>query len=433
MNITDNKTPLTQSYLKDTLVANAKRYKKDIFYLRENRFNPMGRVKPICTVLQISCIKALSSAFSALAGLSSQDISSGRYISCTHLCHSSRNWQSGEYSITDSQRSYSATSWTTGIPTPGHTANISMEIRQEIPQQFTDSTRQVAKELLSKSRVNVHCNDRHRYDRSYDLWTSGWCCRWIYSQAATRQTFICSHYFQRRPYWPIAWSGTAERQCARDNRSMAFLGKYPGKTASNYCYWQNTSPAGRGILRQRYNQETRRKEDSLCHCRQNDQTTQKSDAICQLLRIRQRMGSGRIFIFTVPLESTSSLYSHSQTQRAGTGRYPAETFHHGALHISQSVGYWKSWTYTGISLSLLLRQGLSGTLDKRVQKHSQYGKDSKPVLLGKCCIHRNDFLGIRSGACVSAPLPAKRISAMEYFHTSQRTLVAASGMHKERQ
>lgn len=304
-------------------MKDAKRNTQDTFYLREDRLNPLGRIKLIRSILQISWAKTLPANICTMAGLQSQSISSRGSFSGTYIFSCHRHWENRELAITHPQWAYTAATGTTRISASGYFTNVSLAFRQISSEKFANSTQQSKEAPLSFTWAAIQRDNRYRYNGSYDLRAPRGCCRWIYSQEAARQTFLCSHYFQRRPYWTIAWSRTAERQCTCNNRGMAFPRKHYRKTTINNCDQQNTDSARWRILRQRYNQKARRNKDSLCHCCQNDSAIEKSNAFRQISRIRRRMGSGRICLLSVQLGSSSSFRGNSQATQVRTGRYPA--------------------------------------------------------------------------------------------------------------
>ena len=411
-------------------MKDAKRDTKNIFYLRKNRFNPLGRIKPIRTVLQIFRTTTFSPNICTLARLQSQSISSSRPFSGTYVFSCNRHRKNREFTIADSQWAYTTASGITRVPSPGYITHFSLAFRQIAPQQFTNSTRQSKETPLLFTWTAIQCNNRHRHNCSDDLWASRGSCSWIYSQATTWQTLICPDNFQRRPYWTIAWSGTTERRRSRYNRSMAFSRKHPGQIAFNNRNQQNTGSAGWSILRQRHNKEARRQREPLCHCCQDDATIEKSNAFRQISRICRRLGSSRICLFPVQLEPASPFRCNPQASQIRVGRYSTETLHNRPLYLSQSFGRGQSRSYTRIGVSFLLRQGISRTLTAGIQKRSEHGQNSNTELLGEFRLYGNDSLGIRFGSCVSVSLFAERIPALEYFYASQGTLVVASRMRK---
>ncbi len=154
--ITDANMLLTQPYKNDTYMTNVQGAAKNRFYIREKRFDPLGRTDSICAVLQIIESKAPPATLCALARIPSQKILSRRSFACSHIRHCRRDWQNRKYPVSCSQRFYSASFRPAGIPSQGYLKNFSLEIQFREYSESSTRPRQIQNSSVSTAGNNLH-------------------------------------------------------------------------------------------------------------------------------------------------------------------------------------------------------------------------------------------------------------------------------------
>lgn len=420
----DDRTLLTQTVHFGIIVKDAKRTTKIQIYLRSYRPNSLGWTKPFCTVLQIIELKTLPPALCALAPISSKDVSSCRPFSCSHIRHSSRHWKNSEYSITHSQRSHPSDSGPAQLSSSGHLKDFPLEIQLAKPPKSPTSTRQISDRNIPSSWATLFCHHRCGYDSVDCFWTSGVSPDGLQSQIPW-ETFLCSTNLQRRQNRFLSITGVKTWQCPSFKRGMDILRTHHRKIAQHYGFLQNPHSSGCILLQWKDSTTFRREKYRICHCCQNVKTTEVANCLFPLPRICQRLGSNRIYFPSVKFQKGASFYCYKTTKSLGTRRSSKKPFHIQKLCLSQSFSN-QSGSYSRRCLAILLQQGLSRTFTSGVQKFFFHGSNSNPQLPGKCHLYGDHSLGIRYCLSLSKLLSARKITTLEYFNTSQRTLVATS-------
>ncbi len=415
---------IPQSSLKVRFVEYAKRPKKIQIYIRCYWLNPLGRAKPFFTVLQISEPQILSPAPNSLAPLPPQELSSCRPFLVSYLCNSSRYWKNSKYSIAYSQWAYPANSWASRVSSPGYLENFSLEIQFTNTSKSSTFSRQIPKPAIQSPWTGLFLHHRCRYDSFDCLWTSR-----VHQDGLQPQipweAFLRSPYFQRRPLWTFTGDGAKSWQCLSNHWSMELFRTYHREIAKHNHLIQNPHSAGCVILQQRYHPLIRRETCRICHCCQNAQTAKVTDSLCQLPRIYKRLGSSRVYISSSQFQKRTSFYRHKAPQAPGTRRGTKKPFYLQRLCLPQGLGY-QLRPYPRSGLAILLQQRLSRTSASGIQELFLHGSNSNQEFLGKCRLHGDNPLGIRSGFGLSKLVPAGRSSRLEYLNPSQRTLVASS-------
>lgn len=428
----DDKMLYPQPYKFVMLVEYAQRSPKVSFSLRENRVDSLGRIESFYPVLQIFRSTLLSSTSRSMAALFPSEILSGRSSPGSYLCHRSWHRPNREYPIPSLQRIDSPPSRSARIPSPRYPKNIPMAIQQNTSDISANSSRQIQKRAGPTVKFAVQRRYRCRYNQPDYVWPSrrrG--CR-LSAQKASWQILLCADYFQRGQNGLKFGHGTALRQRQSLHRGMAVFGANPQQTPFDHSGQSHTTQTGRRFLRQGYYTTPGREKLGICHCCQNDNTSQRTDGLCSLSRIRPRMGSRRVYIYSFSLEQRTSFRGYPQTTGHRTRGHSETSFYFQALHLSQSIGRRQPCTHSRICLSFLLRQGIPRTPLAGIQRFIQHGSDSYPKLLGQCRLHGNDPMGLRSGLGFSIPVFAQRSSTLEYIHITPRVVVVASRMGQKR-
>lgn len=422
---------LTQPYKNDTYMTNAKRPAKNRFYIREKRFNPLGRTDSICAVLQIAKSKTPPATLCALARIPSQTILSRRPFAYPYIRHYRRDRQNRKYPVSYSQWLYSASFRPAGIPSQGYFKNFLMEIQfRESPEPST-RPRQIQRSAVSTAGNNLLSHYRRGYDSADCLWASRISSNGLQPQIP-RETLLRPAHFQRRPDWPFSINATKTRQSSPCQGGSGIFRAGYRKTAQYYSFIQNPHAPRRFFLRQRNNTIFRREKHKIRYSCQNLRSAEITDALCPLPRIYQRLGSSGFYLSGLKLQERTPFCRHQAAQITGTGRSATKPFYFQELRLSQGFNY-QLRNYSGSSLALLLQQRLPGTFTSRIQKFFLYGSNSHQKFLGKRRLYGDDSLGIRFNNSFSIPMFTQRASALEYFNASQRALVAAGRMGQARQ
>jgi len=265
-------------------MENAKRTEKIPFYIRENRFNSMGRIKPICTVLQIFRPALLPAALCPLAILSPSQLSSLRSFSIPHLCHCSRYRKNREYPITHSQWPHSSNFRFARIPTQGYLKNIPLEVQLARSSKSSICPRQIQSRIVSSFGTILFRNHRCGYD-SFDCFRTSRVFPYGLQPQIPWEALLCPAHFQRRPPWAFPGDGAKSRQCLSNHWGMEFLRTYHRETTKHNRIFQNSHSAGCVILQQRHYPLIRRETYRIRHCCQNAQTAKITNSLCPLPRI----------------------------------------------------------------------------------------------------------------------------------------------------
>lgn len=422
---------LTQPYKNDTHMTNAQRPAKNQFYIREKRFNPLGRTDAICAVLQIIESKTPSATLCALARIPSQKVLSRGSFACPYIRHYGRNRQNRKYPIFGSQRFYPVSFRPAGVPSQGYLKDFSLEIQFREYSKPPARPRQIQGTAFSEARNNLLSHYRRGYDRINCLWASGAGPNGLQSQIS-RETLLRPAYFQRRPNRIFSGNAAKAGQSPSCQRSFGILGADYRETAQYYSLIQNPYTLRRLFLQRRNNTIFRRQKHKIRYSRQNLRASKVTDAVCPLPRVYQGLGSSGFYFSSLKLQERASLYRHQAAQITGTRRSEKESFYLQELRLSQSISY-QSGYHSGSSLEILLQQRLPGAPTSRIQKFFLHGSNPHQELLGKCRVYGNDPLGVRPDSGFSISVSTQRVSALEHFNTAQRTLVAAGRMDQTRQ
>ena len=428
--ITEIKYNLPQSSLKVMFVEYAKRTKKIQISIRSHRTNSLGRTCPFQTVLQIFEPQVLSSTSSSVASLSLQKLSSCRPFLSPYLCYCSGYWKNRKYSVSYSQWTYPANSWTPRVSPSGYFEDFPLEIQLPESSKSPTSSRQTKSQTISTSWATLFRNHRCRHDSPDCFWTSRVSPDGLQSQISW-EAFLCSTYFKRRASWTFSGDGAKSWQCLSHHWSMEFLRAYHRETTKYNRLFQNSHSAGCVILQQRHHPLIRREKYWLCHCCPNAQTSEVTNSFCLLSRICKGLGSSRMDFPSHRFQKRASLYFYKTPKVPGTGRSSKKSFHFQELCLPQGFSYQLN-PHPRSSLAILLQQRISRTSTAGIQEFLFHGSNSNPQFLGKRNLHGNNSLGIRSGISFPVPMPARRSTALEYFNPSQRTLVVTSRMGQTR-
>src|SRR6266850_430370 len=423
----DYKTGFSQTYFLSRVVKDAKRSPKISFFIQKNGLDALRWTNPIAVILQISRITSLLAALRALARLPLPRLSSRGSFPGSPFCHCGWHGPNREHSVLDPQRLDPTHPGPHRLPSSRHVEDFSVALQSQATPKSATGPRPTPSRTLPALGPSLQRHCRCRYHHTDHLRFSRRHSAGLHPQKTPWPAFLCPNPLQRGAQRFESGNGAQSRQHARLLWGLGFSGADFGEAALLDRFHSHPRSARWRLLRQKDRRIPRSKAPGLRYRCQNVPTVEEQDGPSSIPSVRSRLGSSRVYLHSLSLESRAPIRGRAKACGSGARRDPETAFHLQGLHLPPSFGH-QLGADPGGGLALLLRPSFSGTVAPRAQGLLCNGQDSHAQLLGQRYLHGDALVGLRLGVGFPVSLPAKDSSALEHLHSAPRALVAACPM-----
>lgn len=418
---------LTQSYLLGRIVSNAKRYKKNQFYIRERRTYSIRRTGAFSTVLQIAWAEKISATQYKMAIYWAQ-LSSRRPFFGSYLCGSSRFGQNRKRQIAFLQWTDSRNTWASQLSASFYSARFSSELRAKKLCWTYPVARPIQKRNAEQAESFEQRDYRHGCYGNYRLWQTRRDSRWLQSNAS-RQTQLLPFVCKRREKWLEFGNRIAQWVCSSCDRRYYASEIGFGKTSQDCGDYQNSFQSRCELLRQEDYSVSRREPHWLRYCSQKYVCPDESNFGGSFSSALEEGRHWRILLSSARMGKTCSI--HCDTQNCSSRRNDSGQSVSNRRVFLPGSGYQLADRTIGC-LEILLAKSQPRTSDSRNQKQLFYGKNPHKIPYGQQSLLGALALGIRFGLYIQTSLPSASLPKLDIAYVTTRIVDSSRTISQNR-